>query len=77
MIHLRNGKYELVGIKLGGDKAIEHGVSTLKSLREKIDTDRMKEPAFMMVLTTVGPYAYRRSDGIWVVPLASLKPIYF
>lgn len=73
VVQLRNGDYGLVEIKLGGDKAIEHGATILKALRDKIDTDRMKEPAFMMVLTAVGPYAYRRQDGVWVVPLGSLK----
>ncbi|MBQ7919098.1 MAG: ATP-binding protein [Lachnospiraceae bacterium] len=73
VIHLRNGSYGLVEIKIGGEEAIEHGATTLKSLREKIDTDRMKAPAFSMVLTAVGDYAYRREDGVYVVPIGCLR----
>ncbi len=73
VIHLRNGAYGLVEIKLGGDNLIEEGAKTLKSLADKIDTTRMKKPAFLMVLTAVGPYAYRREDGVYVVPITCLK----
>lgn len=73
VIHLRNGRYGLIEIKLGGDIAIEHGAGTLKTLASKIDTDKMKKPAFLMVLTAVGDYAYRREDGIYVVPIGCLK----
>ena len=51
----------------------EHGAETLKTLASKIDTDKMKKPAFLMVLTAVGDYAYRREDGIYVVPIGCLK----
>ena len=73
VIHLRNGRYGLIEIKLGGEEAIEHGADTLKMLANKIDTDKMKAPAFLMVLTAVGEYAYRREDGIYVVPIGCLK----
>ncbi len=73
VIHLRNGSYGLVEIKLGGDKLIEEGVRTLKTISEKIDTTRMKEPSFLMVLTGTSPYAYRREDGVYIVPITSLK----
>ena len=73
VVHLRNGSYGLIEIKLGGDKLIEEGASTLKELSRKIDTGKMKEPSFMMVLTGTGNYAYRRTDGILVVPIATLK----
>lgn len=63
MVHLRNGRYGLVEIKLGGDRLIAEGVATLEKLAGKIDTDRMPEPAFKMVLTGTGKYAYRRKDG--------------
>lgn len=72
VIHLRNGKYGLVEIKLGGDKLIEEGVATLKKLESKLDTDRMNKPSFLMVLTGVGDYAFRRPDGVYVVPIGSL-----
>lgn len=73
VIHLRNGKYGLVEIKLGGDMLIGEGIKTLKNLESKIDTDRMKSPSFMMILTAVGKYAYRRPDGIFIVPVGCLK----
>ena len=73
VVHLRNGKYGLIEIKLGGDSLIEEGASTLKALANKIDTTRMNVPSFMMVLTAVGDYAYTRTDGIMVVPIGCLK----
>ncbi len=73
VIHLRNGSYGLVEIKLGGEKLIEEGAKTLLSLNHKIDTTKMKAPAFMMILTAIGDYAYRRTDGTIVVPISCLK----
>lgn len=73
VIHLRDGRYGLIEIKLGGDNLINHGASTLLSLAEKIDTTKMKSPSFMMVLTAAGDYAYRRDDGVLVVPVGCLK----
>ena len=73
MIHLRNGKYGLIEIKLGGDKLIEEGAKSLKAMAAKIDTDRMNAPSFLMVLTGIGDYAYRRQDGVCVVPIGCLK----
>lgn len=74
VIHLRNGSYGLVEIKLGGDKLIEEGAETLKALSELIDTNSMKEPSFMMVLCAQAPFAYKRNDGVYVVPITSLRP---
>jgi len=73
VIHLRNGQYGLVEIKLGGQKLIEEGVGTLTKFESSIDTDKMKAPSFKMILTAVGNLAYRREDGIYVVPISSLK----
>ena len=73
VVHLRNGRFGLVEIKLGGESLIEAGASTLKSLAGKIDTERMREPSFLMVLTGTGEYAYRRDDGVLVVPIGCLK----
>ena len=73
VIHLRNGKYGLIEIKLGGDKLIEEGAKSLKTMADKIDTDKMNAPSFLMVLTGTGDFAYRRSDGVYVVPVGSLK----
>ena len=63
----------MIEIKLGGDKLIAEGVATLLTLASKIDDTRMKTPSFLMVLTAVGDYAYRRTDGIYVVPIGCLK----
>lgn len=73
VVHLRNGSYGLVEIKLGGEKLIEEGARNLLALKDKIDTTKMKSPSFMMVLTAVGDYAYRRTDGVLVVPVGTLK----
>ncbi len=73
VIHLRDGSYGLVEIKLGGDKLIEYGAKTLLTLAGKIDTTKMKRPSFMMVLTANGTYAYQRRDGVYVVPIGCLK----
>ena len=73
VIHLRNGKYGLIEIKLGGDRAVEEGIKNLKTLAGKIDTEKMKKPSFLMVLTGVGDYAYRQKDGICIVPIGCLK----
>ena len=73
VIHLRNGKYGLIEIKLGGSKLIEEGAKSLKAMKEKIDTDKMNAPSFLMVLTGTGDFAYCRKDGIYVVPIGCLK----
>ena len=73
VIHLRNGKYGLIEIKLGGDIFIEEGVKSLKAMASKIDIEKMNAPSFLMVLTGVGDYAYRRKDGIYIVPIGCLK----
>lgn len=73
VIHLRNGSYGLVEVKLGGDRLIEEGAHTLKIVAGKIDTTKMKEPSFLMVLTGTSPYAYQREDGVYVVPITALK----
>ena len=73
VVALRDGTYGLVEIKLGGDRLIEEGVKSLTALKNKIDTEKMKEPAFLMVLTGVGDFAYRRNDGIYIVPIGCLK----
>ena len=73
VVHLRNGSYGLIEIKLGGDSLIEEAAATLKELANKIDTTKMMPPSFMMVLTAIGSYAYQREDNVWVVPVGSLK----
>lgn len=73
VIHLRNGSYGLVEVKLGGDQSINEGAESLLKLTSKIDTGKMKKPAFLMVLCGVAPFAYKREDGVFVVPITCLK----
>ena len=74
VVHLRNGQYGLIEVKLGGETLINKGIETLTSLAKQIDTTRMKARAFKMILTATGEHAYRRpEDGIYIVPIGCLK----
>lgn len=73
VVHLRNGSYGLVEVKLGGESLIEEGAANLNALEEKIDMTKMRSPSFKMILTAVGQYAYMRADGVMVVPIGCLK----
>lgn len=73
VVHLRNGKYGLIEIKLGGEKLIDEGAHNLIALHKKLDFDKMNTPSFMMVLTANGKYPYKRNDGVWVIPIGCLK----
>jgi predicted AAA+ superfamily ATPase len=72
VIHLRDGRYGLIEVKLGGDKLIEEGASSLRKLRDEIDVEKMPAPSFLMVLTGVGDFSYPREDDVFVVPIATL-----
>ena len=75
VICLRDGRFGLVEVKLGGEALIEKGCETLLKLSSAIDTSRMREPSFKMILTAVGDFAYRRpTDGVIVCPVSALKP---
>ena len=75
VVSLRDGRYGLVEVKLGGSPLIERGAETLTKLASRIDTAKMGKPSFLMVLTAVGDCAYRRpEDGVVVVPIGALKP---
>ncbi len=71
VIHLNNGDWGAAEIKLGGNM-IDEAAENLLKLRRKIDTDHAGEPKFLMVLTGLN-YAYRRPDGVYVVPIGCLK----
>ena len=73
VVHLRDGRFGLVEVKLGGDTLINEGVRTLRTLADRLDKSKMKEPSFLMILTATGKYAYRRSDGVCIVPVTCLK----
>ncbi|MBP5541523.1 MAG: ATP-binding protein [Bacteroidales bacterium] len=75
VLHRRNGRYGLIEIKLGGQELVEKGAATLKRLSNQINVDKMPAPSFMMVLTAIGDYCYRRpQDGVVVVPIGCLRP---
>ena len=74
VLHRRDGRYGLAEIKLGGDALVEEGVASLSALAKLIAAKKMPQPAFRMVVTAVGDFAYRRPDGVWVCPLSALKP---
>lgn len=73
VIHLRNGKYGLIEIKLGGERLIAEGTKNLKRLAAKIDTTKMNPPSFLAVVTGVGKYAYKNQEGVYIVPIGCLK----
>lgn len=73
VIHLRDGSYGLIEIKLGGDSLINEGADTLKKLKSRIDINKIKNSSCLLVLTATGKYAYRREDGVYVVPIGCLK----
>ena len=73
VVHLRDGSYGLIEIKLGGDKLINEGTENLIKMKNKIDTEKMNNPAFLLVLTATGKYAYQREDGVYVIPIGCLK----
>lgn len=74
VIHLEDGRWGGIEIKLGGDNLIEEGANSLKRLRDKIiEKSDGKAPSFLLVLTAVGG-AYQREDGVFVAPINMLKP---
>lgn len=74
VIHLNDGRWCLIEIKLGGEKLINEGALTLKTLKEKIDQVKMSKPEFLAVITASDSFAYKRADGVYVIPIACLKP---
>ena len=75
IVHLRDGRFGLVEVKLGGEALVNEGAATLTSLANSIDVEKMKKPSFKMVLTAVGDFAYTRpDDGVVVCPISALKP---
>lgn len=73
IVNLHDGRYALIEIKLGGDNNLKEGISNLKKLEAKIDYTRMPSPSFKMILTAVGRYAYQNPEGIWIVPIGTLR----
>lgn len=74
VIHLEDGRWGAVEIKLGGDDLIEAGAASLRTLKAKFaEKSDENAPSFLLVLTAVGG-AYRRNDGVYVAPINLLKP---
>jgi hypothetical protein len=74
VIHLNDGRWGLIEIKLGGETLINEGALTLIKLKEVIDQDKMNKPAFLAIITATDSFEYKREDGIYVIPIACLKP---
>ncbi|MDR2492086.1 MAG: DUF4143 domain-containing protein [Coriobacteriales bacterium] len=72
IIHLKDGRWGAIEVKMGATE-IETAAENLQRLRDKVNTDKMKEPSFLMVLTGT-ELAYRRDDGTYIVPIGCLKP---
>lgn len=74
VIHLEDGRWGAIEIKLGGDDLIEAGATSLKKLKSKIEKKSDEQsPSFLLVLTAVGG-SYQREDGVYVAPINMLKP---
>ena len=71
VVHLKDGRWGAIEVKMGA-KEIEVAAENLKNLREKVNVDKMKEPSFLMVLTG-GEIGYRREDGVYIIPIGSLR----
>ena len=74
VLHLRDGRYGLIEVKLGGNRLIEEGAANLIKLADKIDTTTMSKPSFLMVATGTGEYSFPRRDGVMVAPIRTLRP---
>lgn len=73
IIHLNNGKWGAIEIKLGGNELIDYGAKRLNTLKNKLfEKSNTQAPSFMMILTAYGP-CYKRNDGIYVVPINMLR----
>jgi predicted AAA+ superfamily ATPase len=71
IVHLKDGRWGAIEVKMGA-KEIETAAENLKTLREKVNVDKMREPSFLMVLTAT-ELAYRRADGVYIVPIGCLR----
>ncbi|MBR3257053.1 ATP-binding protein [Candidatus Saccharibacteria bacterium] len=74
VVHLPDGKWGAIEIKLGADEeTLDKAASNLIKFKEAVDTSSMKEPSFLMILSGISTYAYRRRDGVFVIPIGCLK----
>lgn len=73
VLHRHNGSYALLEVKIGGEDRINEGAANLLTLANNIDTNKMPAPSFMAVVVGIGKYAYKRKDGVYVIPIGCLK----
>lgn len=71
IIRLYGGHWGAIEVKMGAEDE-EKAADNLKKLKDKIDREKMGEPDFLMILTA-GKFAYRRDDGVYVVPIGCLR----
>ena len=74
VMHLRDGCYGLIEVKIGGTSLIAEGRAKLQRLANEIDTKKMKKPAFRMIVVAEGDFAYEEPDGTLICPIGCLKP---
>ena len=72
IVHLPDGRWAAIEVKLGS-RQIDEAAKNLLDLKDKVDTENMRAPSFLMIITATD-YAYTRSDGVHVIPLGCLKP---
>lgn len=74
IVATRAGPWAAFEVKLGGEARIEEAVANLLKFRNRVDTRRCGEPAALAVVVGAGSYAYRREDGVWVLPIGVCGP---
>ena len=72
IVHLHDGRWVAIEVKMGASE-IETAAENLIKLKDKVNTDKMMEPSFLMVLTCT-EFGYRRKDGVYIVPIGCLAP---
>lgn len=71
IVHLRDGRWGAIEVKLGAGM-VEEAVANLNRLTDKVEPNAVGKPSFMAVVTGT-EYAYRRDDGVYVIPIGCLK----
>ena len=72
VVSLPDGRWGGVEVKLGSGK-IDEAAENLLKISGRVDAKKTGKPSFLMVLTGT-KFAFRRPDGVYVVPLGCLKP---
>lgn len=72
VIVLRDGSWAAFEVKMGANE-FDSAAENLKKLVNRVNTNKMREPSFLMILSAT-EFAYKRKDGVYVAPLGCLKP---